>query len=145
MLASVPAHQARFSVVDEAVGHFRRYERDQLRERFTRAGFEVETLWCYGYPLANVLEKLRRPMTTPPEPGSPEALRLRSAESGNTLPARKLVRLLVRPATMAPFLRRPGLVRRGGAGPPAPAGAGRRRGCHRGPARALSPEDRPGR
>jgi hypothetical protein len=51
-----------------------------------------------------VLEKLRRPMTTPPEPGSPEALRLRSAESGNTLPARRLVRLLVRPATMAPFL-----------------------------------------
>jgi len=104
MLVSVPAHQDRFSVVDEAVGHFRRYERDQLRARFTDAGFEVEILWCYGYPLTNLLGKIRRRTTTPPEPGSPEALRLRSAESGNTLPARKLVKLLVRPATMAPFL-----------------------------------------
>ena len=43
-------------------------------------------------------------MTRPPEPGSPEALRLRSAESGNLIPVRGLVKLLVRPATMAPFL-----------------------------------------
>jgi SAM-dependent methyltransferase len=104
LLLSVPAHQARFSVVDEAVGHFRRYERDQLRDRCAEAGFEVDTLWCYGYPLANLLERIRRRTTTPPAPGSPEALRLRSAESGNTLPARGLVKLLVRPATMAPFL-----------------------------------------
>jgi glycosyltransferase involved in cell wall biosynthesis len=104
MLASVPAHQDRFSVVDELVGHVRRYERQQLRDRFTEAGFQVEVLWCYGYPLANLLERVRRAVTTPPEPGSAEALRLRSAESGNVIPARGLVRLLVRPATMAPFL-----------------------------------------
>jgi glycosyltransferase involved in cell wall biosynthesis len=104
MLASVPAHQHRFSVVDELVGHVRRYERDQLAARFAEAGFEVEELWCYGYPLANLLERVRRGVTRPPEPGSPEALRLRSAESGNLVPARGLVKLLVRPATMAPFL-----------------------------------------
>jgi glycosyltransferase involved in cell wall biosynthesis len=104
MLASVPAHQRRFSVVDELVGHVRRYEWEQLRDRFVEAGFEVEILWCYGYPLANLLERVRRAVTTPPEPGSEEALRLRSAESGNVIPARGLVRLLVRPATMLPFL-----------------------------------------
>lgn len=104
MLASVPAHQRRFSVVDELVGHVRRYEREELRSRFTEAGFEVEVLWCYGYPLANILERVRRAVTTPPEPGSPEVLRLRSAESGNVVPARGLVGLLVRPATIAPFL-----------------------------------------
>jgi glycosyltransferase involved in cell wall biosynthesis len=104
MLASVPAHQRRFSVVDELVGHVRRYEREQLRDRFVEAGFEVEVLWCYGYPLANVLERVRRAVTTPPEPGSAEALQLRSAESGNVIPARGLVRLLVRPITMLPFL-----------------------------------------
>ena len=43
-------------------------------------------------------------MARPLEPGSPEALRLRTAESGNLIPARGLVKLLVRPATMAPFL-----------------------------------------
>jgi glycosyltransferase involved in cell wall biosynthesis len=104
MLASVPAHQHRFSVVDELVGHVRRYEREQLAARFAEAGFEVEELWCYGYPLANLLERVRRGVTRPAEPGSPEALRLRSAESGNLVPARGLVKLLVRPATMAPFL-----------------------------------------
>jgi glycosyltransferase involved in cell wall biosynthesis/protein-L-isoaspartate O-methyltransferase len=104
MLASVPAHQHRFSVVDELVGHVRRYEREQLAARFAEAGFEVEELWCYGYPLANLLERMRRGLTRPPEPGTAEALRLRSAESGNLVPARGLVKLLVRPATMAPFL-----------------------------------------
>jgi SAM-dependent methyltransferase len=104
MLVSVPAHQRRFSAWDEMVGHFRRYEREELRARFTEAGFQVEVLWCYGFPLANVLDRLRRVIATPPEPGSAEALRLRSAESGNVIPARGLVRLLVRPATMAPFL-----------------------------------------
>jgi glycosyltransferase involved in cell wall biosynthesis len=104
MLASVPAHQRRFSVVDELVGHVRRYEREQLAALFAEAGFEVEELWCYGYPLANLLDRVRRAVTRPPEPGSPEALRMRSAESGNLVPARGLVKLLVRPVTMTPFL-----------------------------------------
>ena len=101
MLVSVPAHQRRFSAVDEAVGHYRRYERDQLVERFVRAGFEVETLWSYGYPLANLLETVRARFTKAPAAGALEA---RSAESCNMIPARRLVKLLVRPATMAPFL-----------------------------------------
>jgi len=104
MLVSVPAHQARFSAFDEAVGHFRRYERHDLVALFEKAGFEVDTLWCYGYPLANLLDRIRRHTTSPPAPGDPDALRLRSAESGNTIPARGLVKLLVRPSTMAPFL-----------------------------------------
>jgi glycosyltransferase involved in cell wall biosynthesis/precorrin-6B methylase 2 len=104
MLISVPAHQRRFSVVDEMAGHVRRYEREELLARFTEAGFEVELLWSYGYPLANLLERVRRVVTRPPEPGGPEALRMRTAESGNMVPARGLIKLLVRPATMAPFL-----------------------------------------
>src|SRR4029453_14501851 len=104
MLASVPAHERRFSAVDELVGHVRRYEREQLAARFAEAGFEVEELWCSGYPLANLLERVRGAVTAPPEPGSQEALRLRPAERGNLVPVRGLVRLLVRPVTMAPFL-----------------------------------------
>jgi len=104
VLASVPAHPARFSAFDEAVGHFRRYERHDLVARFEKAGFEVDTLWCYGYPLANLLGWVRRRTTRPPPPGSPETLRVRSASSGNAVPARGLVKLLVRPLTMAPFL-----------------------------------------
>jgi glycosyltransferase involved in cell wall biosynthesis len=103
MLVSVPAHQDRFSAWDELVGHVRRYERAELRARFEEAGFQVEVLWSYGYPLANLLERLRRGVAAP-GPGGAEGLHLRTAESGNRVPARGLVRLLVRPATMAPFV-----------------------------------------
>jgi glycosyltransferase involved in cell wall biosynthesis len=103
MLVSVPAHQDRFSAWDEMVGHVRRYEREELRARFEEAGFRVEALWSYGYPLANLLERVRRGVAAP-GPGGAEGLHLRTAESGNRVPARGLVRLLVRPATMAPFL-----------------------------------------
>jgi glycosyltransferase involved in cell wall biosynthesis len=103
MLVSVPAHQDRFSAWDEMVGHVRRYEREELRARFEEAGFQVEVLWSYGYPLANLLELVRRGVAVP-GPGSSEGLHLRTAESGNRVPARGLVKLLVRPMTMAPFL-----------------------------------------
>lgn len=117
MLVSVPAHQRLFSAVDASVGHYRRYERDELRRRFLEAGFEIETFWCYGYPLANMLDAVRRRITDPLEPGSPEALAMRSAESGNVVPARGLVKLLVRPATMAPFLGLQRLFLNGDQGP----------------------------
>jgi SAM-dependent methyltransferase len=38
---TVPAHQWLWSVTDVDAGHFRRYSTAQLRERFTRAGFDV--------------------------------------------------------------------------------------------------------
>jgi SAM-dependent methyltransferase len=117
MLVSVPAHQRLFSAVDASVGHFRRYERDQLRERFLEAGFQVESIWCYGFPLANVLDAVRRRITTPAEPGSLEALAMRSAESGNLIPARSIVKLLVRPATMLPFISMQRLFLNGDRGP----------------------------
>jgi hypothetical protein len=88
MLVSVPAHQARFSSWDAAVGHIRRYEREELIGRFVEAGFTVETFWCYGYPLANLLDRARRVMTRPLEPGSAAALDLHTAESGDRVPAR---------------------------------------------------------
>lgn len=116
MLVSVPAHQARFSSWDAVVGHVRRYERDELIGRFVEAGFTVETFWCYGYPLANLLDRVRRVITKPPQPGSAVALDLRTAESSNRVPARGLVRLLVRPATMAPFLLAQRLALRGDRG-----------------------------
>ena len=63
ILLSVPAHQARFSRVDDMAGHFRRYEKDELASRLRDAGFEPEVFWCYGYPLANLLMRVRRMIT----------------------------------------------------------------------------------
>lgn len=42
----------------------------------------METFWCYGYPLANLLDRARQVMTRPLEPGSAAALDLRTAEIG---------------------------------------------------------------
>ena len=43
LLLMVPAHQALYGDMDEALGHFRRYEEAELRDKLTRAGFEIES------------------------------------------------------------------------------------------------------
>lgn len=43
LVLMVPAHQALFGDMDQALGHFRRYEESDLREKLVRAGFEIET------------------------------------------------------------------------------------------------------
>ena len=59
MLISVPCHQHRWGPSDVWAGHFRRYERAELTERLSEVGFEVQLLWCYGFPLANLAEPIR--------------------------------------------------------------------------------------
>lgn len=59
MVLSVPAHPKRWNATDEWAGHVRRYEREQLRDLLERAGMEVEGIECYGFPLANLLERVR--------------------------------------------------------------------------------------
>jgi glycosyltransferase involved in cell wall biosynthesis/SAM-dependent methyltransferase len=109
VLLSVPAHQRRFSRVDEMAGHFRRYDRPVLEGRLRDAGFEPEVFWCYGYPLANMLMRVRRLLT--PDQGDADAGELveRSAESGNMIPFRRLTGAIVNETTMLPFslLQRP--------------------------------------
>ena len=59
MILSTPAHPDRWNAADVWAGHVRRYERDDLRRRVEAAGFTVEVVECYGYPLANMMEHLR--------------------------------------------------------------------------------------
>ncbi len=40
----VPAGQSIFNSLDEELGHLRRYSEEQLRQRMTEAGFDVETV-----------------------------------------------------------------------------------------------------
>lgn len=40
----VPAHQFLYGAFDEAVGHFRRYGKEQLRARLQQAGFTLQSL-----------------------------------------------------------------------------------------------------
>jgi len=55
----VPAWQARFSLFDEMVGHFRRYDPEHLQERLDTAGFVDIHVEPYGFPAGHVLEACR--------------------------------------------------------------------------------------
>lgn len=57
-ILSVPSHQKRWNARDVWAGHVRRYERKQLSDLFESSGFDIEYIDCYGFPLANLLEKL---------------------------------------------------------------------------------------
>lgn len=56
ILLSVPAHEDCWNARDVWAGHVRRYERTELVSKIQQAGLEVESVECYGFPLANLLE-----------------------------------------------------------------------------------------
>ncbi len=59
LVISVPAHHRKWSHSDIWVGHYRRYERAEIVNKIENAGFKVETLHCYGWPLSNLIEPIR--------------------------------------------------------------------------------------
>jgi SAM-dependent methyltransferase len=58
LLFSVPAHMRLWTDNDTRAGHARRYEKADLLEKLKRAGFLVEHVWCYGFPVLNVTYRL---------------------------------------------------------------------------------------
>jgi SAM-dependent methyltransferase len=59
LIITVPAWKARFGAWDERVGHFRRYERAELADLLEAAGFKVERIVSWGFPLGYLLEAVR--------------------------------------------------------------------------------------
>jgi len=59
MLMSVPAHMRKWTATDVWAGHYRRYEREDLSALITQAGFAIDRIESYGFPLANILSPLR--------------------------------------------------------------------------------------
>ena len=58
MIISVPAHKHKWGASDIAVGHYRRYEKDELIALCGKCGITVHTIWCYGFPLSLLLDPL---------------------------------------------------------------------------------------
>jgi SAM-dependent methyltransferase len=48
LLLFVPAHPWLYGTVDRAIGHFRRYTKEDLRVKLTAAGFQVTRLWPFN-------------------------------------------------------------------------------------------------
>lgn len=61
MILSTPAHPNRWNAADEWAGHVRRYERVELLHKIVSAGFRVERIETYGFPVGNALEILAAP------------------------------------------------------------------------------------
>ena len=56
LLLSVPAHQERYAAADKLVGHFRRYNPDELAGLVEEVGFRDVEVREYGAPLGYALE-----------------------------------------------------------------------------------------
>jgi hypothetical protein len=52
ILISVPAHMRKYGTEDRGVGHYRRYERQQLEHLFEIAGGAGVQVLSYGFPIA---------------------------------------------------------------------------------------------
>ena len=64
IIISVPAHMSMWSKHDEAVGHLRRYEKDDFERVVGFLDIKDYELLAYGYPWINISRYLRM-MTTP--------------------------------------------------------------------------------
>ena len=104
LLISVPAHQARWGSSDTAVGHFRRYEKEGLRSLVERSGFRIERLWCYGFPLSNVVARVAAILAHRQGLDTPGDRARRTERSGLIRESdARLIRWLAPPAIVAPF------------------------------------------
>lgn len=59
LIVSVPAYRRKWQAVDVAAGHVRRYEKSELADKLTEAGFKILALHDYGWPLTALLYPVR--------------------------------------------------------------------------------------
>jgi SAM-dependent methyltransferase len=59
LMLSVPAFARRYAAMDVRVGHYRRYDPDQLAARLAEAGLVRPRVQLYGWPLGYALELVR--------------------------------------------------------------------------------------
>ena len=58
LIISVPAHMKKWGAGDVWAGHYRRYEKNDLLSLITDKGVEVAEFYSYGFPLANISERI---------------------------------------------------------------------------------------
>lgn len=55
---SSPGHMSEWTKMDEIKGHYRRYERKELKEKYKKANFKIEVLYTYGFPFLWMLRRI---------------------------------------------------------------------------------------
>jgi SAM-dependent methyltransferase len=106
ILISVPAKQSRYGPMDAAVGHFRRYEYEELGALMRGVGLREVVIRAYGMPLGYLLELVRN-LVLARRVTLGRDMKARSATSGRTFQPQRWA--LARRVVMAPFhvLQRP--------------------------------------
>lgn len=59
LIISVPAHEKKWGATDVYAGHYRRYERKELEQKFAGAGMQIETIYTYDFPSCLLLDRMR--------------------------------------------------------------------------------------
>jgi len=59
LILSVPARQKYWSKDDEIVGHYRRYEKEEIMSKLTSSGFSDIKIESYGFPFLNFTRMIR--------------------------------------------------------------------------------------
>lgn len=85
LLLSVPAFQRRFSVGDEMMGHYRRYDPPVMADLLARCGLARITMRLCGFPLCYVLDGPRDYIRKRQLGGAGHSLAERTAASGRVL------------------------------------------------------------
>lgn len=63
-ILSVPARQKWFDSFDTKVGHYRRYEKDDLEKLLNKAGLDIIEFSSYGYPVINITRLIRKALAS---------------------------------------------------------------------------------
>ena len=106
VMLSVPPFQRRFGPSDRAVGHFRRYEPEQMRDLLLACGLSEVQVLLYGFPIGYALDAAKNALVR--IAGADGSQEERSASSGRRFqPKERLGSVITILATPFCFFQRP--------------------------------------
>lgn len=103
-IVSAPAHKKEWSFAsDELAGHYRRYEKNEIKSKLEEVGFRVLKLYNYGFPITNIAAPIRNYLMIK-DNLSKKYEQMNTERSGIDRNSQRKFAFLINKFTMAPFL-----------------------------------------
>lgn len=104
LIISAPVHKKEWSFESDVLaGHFRRYEKDEMKRKLEKSGFEVLKMFSYGFPITNFARPIRNYLMRK-DNLSGKFKKMNTERSGTDRNSQKKFSFLINKYTMAPFL-----------------------------------------